>query len=177
MHTKFQNSSNHSNVVCSHTSSNISWTMVISIDDFLNCVTIKWFNDDQIGCNQYIFSTYGVQLQYLVLILWKSCKWTKTNVSDSMTIWINSTIKLQKVNTSVSLLCLRSSKRNFSKFCIVSGKLVKEFSFRAKVSRLTSIPISGGNCTILFPYRYSSFRWINWREKVNNVATVTIDQM
>lgn len=53
--------------------------------------------------------------------------------------------------TSVNLLCRKSSNLKFSRFASESGNVVREFSFKANFSKFTKHPISGGNCTILFP--------------------------
>lgn len=58
--------------------------------------------------------------------------------------------------TSVNLLCRMSKNSKFFKNAKLSGKLVNEFSYKAKTLRLDNRPISFGNVCNLFVYKYSS---------------------
>ncbi len=63
--------------------------------------------------------------------------------------------------TSLNLLCRKSSTFNCTRRSIVSGRVVNEFSLKAKTFKLTKLPISGGNCCIRLLYKYNSRTWIN----------------
>ncbi|KAG9461789.1 hypothetical protein GDO78_015746 [Eleutherodactylus coqui] len=54
---------------------------------------------------------------------------------------------------SRSLLCRRSSIRSFFRLSRESGRLVKEFSLRASVTKFTRLPTSAGSDGSLLPYK------------------------
>lgn len=49
----------------------------------------------------------------------------------------------------------------------MSGKVVNEFSLKAKTFKLTKLPISGGNCWIRLLYKYNSRTCVNYNNQTN----------
>ncbi|KFM76462.1 hypothetical protein X975_07750, partial [Stegodyphus mimosarum] len=70
----------------------------------------------------------------------------KYSVTNEVSLYTTSGI-------SFSLLCLRSRTFNSFKLTKVSGRLVNEFSLKARVFKLTKPPISGGRVVNLLPYK------------------------
>ena len=60
----------------------------------------------------------------------------------------------------MSLLCRRSSSRS-GQLASASGSAVSAFSCSISVCSAPSCPISAGSADSLFPYRYSSFRFVS----------------